>query len=139
MGQGSDEMLFQAAIQIVIAVAVPVLTGLAVMWVRQAVARGKAQLSQEQLFLIDGVLRMFVRAAEQYDLGGALKRTGQEKKAWVVDQSQGWLAGQGVHLDVGALADLAEGAVLSELNMGKTLKIPNFGEESNGLGKVERS
>ncbi len=116
-----SDTLLQKVLEVLISVAVPVITAAVVALVRQAVAQGKAQLSQTQLSLIDGVLRMFVRAAEQYDLSGAMRIAGKEKKDWVVMRAQNWLDGQGVKIDVGTLEHLVESAVLSELNMGKTL------------------
>ncbi len=109
----ADSALLQGILQIVISVILPVLAGLAVWYIKLLIQRVKARMSREQLAFADSLILMFVAAAEQYDLAGLAARTGAEKKAWVVAQTQAALNRAGLNMDAGLLADLVEAAVLN--------------------------
>lgn len=124
----TDGALLQAVIQVLVAVAVPLLTGLVSLWLNQKIQQVKGQMSAEQLAMADSVVRKLVQAAEQYDLGGTAQRTGLEKKAWVTAKVQAWLDESGIKLDALKIADLIEAAVMEELNKDKrpAIRIEEF-------------
>jgi hypothetical protein len=115
MDKVSQEVL-QVFLNVVVAASAPLLVGLVAGALRLAYMRVKLSLSETQLAFADALIRQFVRAAEQYDLGGVVKRAGYEKKDWVICQAEAELKRRGVTLDLGLIADMVEAAVLSEIN-----------------------
>jgi hypothetical protein len=118
----SDNALMQVMAQVLIAVLVPVLTtlvgGLAavcIQWVR-------SKMTAQQLAIADQIVMTYALAADQYDLGGVMKRSGEEKKAWVVEMAKAALAKRGIQIDVGFLADLVEAKVLETVKKARWME-----------------
>lgn len=116
MEQTLNDQLLQAAIQVMIAVLIPVVGTLVSLAIHQVTKQIKANVSADQLAVAGDLVKTFVNAAEQYNLGGILKQQGVEKKAWVVGKVTDALAKQNIHLDVGLIADMVEAKVLEEIN-----------------------
>lgn len=110
-----DSWLVQVMAQVLIAVLVPVLTAAVIGLVGTCIRFVRGKMTAQQLALADSLVKSFALAAEQYDLGGVVKRSGQQKKDWVVAMAQSALEKRGISLDVRLLADLTEAAVLSEV------------------------
>jgi len=111
----ADMMLLQAALQALIYVGVPILMFFGGILLQAATKKLKGSLSAEQLAFAERVVHNLVLAAEQYNLAGLAARSGAEKKAWVIEKAEAFLARYGIYLDLDILADLVEAAVKSEL------------------------
>lgn len=107
-----DTQLTQVLLQIVITAIVPAISGFVVMWIRAQMAKVRMQLTAEQRQYADAVIRNLIAAAEQYDLAGLVKRSGAQKKAWVVGQAQTMLDSAGIHWEAQTIADLVEAKIL---------------------------
>jgi len=88
------------------------------------------------LALADELVRLYALAADQYDLSGAMRRSGEEKKAWVVAQVQAALEARGIRMDVGMLADLVEAKVLEVVKPARMLDVVGVGAYSADLQPV---
>lgn len=108
--------LLQTFLNVLVATAAPILLGLFGAALRLLYLRVRLSLSAKQLDFADMVIRQFVKAAEQYDLGGVVKQVGYEKKAWVIEQAEKELKRRGINLELDTISDLIEAAVLDELN-----------------------
>lgn len=111
----AEQMLLQVFLQVVIAVATPILTAILIDLGRQAKEYVRSRMTAKQMEFVDDVVRRYVRAAEQYNLAGLIQMVGAEKKAWVIEQASKELARHNVYLDLNVLADIAEAAVLEEI------------------------
>jgi ribosome-binding ATPase YchF (GTP1/OBG family) len=109
----TDSQLTQVLLQVVITVVVPVLAAFAAAWIRMQTQSIQLKMNTEQRMFTEALIRSAVAAAEQYDLAGLVKRSGQEKKAWVVAQVQQTLDSAGIHWDAQQLADLVEASILT--------------------------
>lgn len=107
-----DTQLTQVLLQIVITVIAPAIGAFVVMWLRAQMAKVRMQLTAEQRQYADAVIRNLIAAAEQYDLAGLVKRSGAQKKAWVVGQAQTMLDSAGIHWEAQTIADLVEAKIL---------------------------
>jgi hypothetical protein len=108
----TDSQLVQTILQVIIAVAVPVVTAMVIAGGNLLIQRIKMKMSNEQLAFADALVGRFVSAAQQYNLSGILTQTGEEKKAWVVGKVQAALTAQGITIDAGMLADMVEANIL---------------------------
>lgn len=111
----NDNLLIQAAAQVLVQVLTPILimagtalVGYCIQWVR-------SKLSGQQLTMITWVVGQFVLAAEQYNLGGLAVQSGEEKKEWVLSRAQAELARRGITIDLALLADIVEAEVLKSI------------------------
>ena len=111
-----NDQLLQAAIQVMIAVLIPVIGTLVSLAIHQLTKQIKANVSADQLAVVDGLVKQFVLAAEQYGLGDILVMTGEQKKRWVVGRLSDELLKRGINLDTKMIADLVEAKVLEEIN-----------------------
>ena len=109
----TDTQLTQAILQILITVIVPVLAAFVATWLRKQTQLIQLQMTAEQRMYVDALVRSFVAAAEQYDLAGLAKRSGQQKKAWVVERTQEALQKAGVDWNAQVIADAVEAAILT--------------------------
>lgn len=122
MFSDADNALLQVVLQVLITALTPVVTGAVVTLAVWCVRWLRGKMSAEQLALAEMVVTNLALAAEQYDLTGAVKRSGAEKKAWVVKMATEALEARGVRLDVGMLMDLVEAAVLKDVQKASALK-----------------
>ena len=116
MEQTLNDQLLQVAIQVMIAVLIPVVGTLVSLAIHQLTKQIKANVSADQLAVVDGLVKQFVLAAEQYDLGGVLAAVGQKKKTWVINRVADELTKRDIHIDVSLISDLIEAKVLEEIN-----------------------
>jgi hypothetical protein len=80
-------------------------------------ANAKAKLTQAQWDQVTAWTDFLVKAAEQSDLTGAIVRTGQEKKQYVLGELQKLISGAGFNLvDVSKLGDLTESRLLDKVH-----------------------
>ena len=101
MEQSLNDQLLQAAIQIMIAVLIPVVGTLVCAGDPPAHQADQGQcVSADQLAVVDGLVKSFVLAAEQYGLGDILVMTGKQKKAWVVNRVSEELVKRGDQVDM---------------------------------------
>lgn len=115
----SDQMVLQAVLQVLVQVLVPILTAAGIGLVAQGIAYLKSKMSAEQLATVEKMVSSFAIAAEQYDLGGVVKRSGAEKKAWVLERVSNELLKRGIKIDVWMLSDMIETAVMTEVAKAK--------------------
>jgi hypothetical protein len=108
----TDTQLIQTILQILISVAVPLVTAMVIAGGNLLIQRIKMSMSSEQLVFADMLVGRFVSAAQQYDLSGMVAQTGKEKKAWVVQRVAGELAKRGINIDTSLLADMVEANIL---------------------------
>ena len=101
--------------QALLIIAIPIVVAGAFMWVRQKAAEIKANLTKEQLAMIDKGVKMAVSAAEQAGFSGFLE-TGREKKQYAIDAVQRYLDRAGVPIDVDEIATLIESEVNSQFS-----------------------
>jgi len=101
--------------QALLIIAIPIVVAGAFMWVRQKAAEIKANLSKEQLAMIDKGVKMAVSAAEQAGFSGLLE-TGREKKQYAIDAVQKYMDRAGVPIDVEEIATLIESEVNSQFS-----------------------
>lgn len=109
----SDTQVVQAILQVLITVIVPVLAAFVAAWIRMQIQSIQLKMTTDQRFFVEQLIRSFVAAAEQYDVSGLAKRSGAEKKAWVVEQVQMRLDKAGIKMDFSAIADLVEASILT--------------------------
>lgn len=115
MGE-SDSAVLQAFLVVLIQVLVPILMSALIGLVVQQWKLARSKMSKETLATVDQIISSMVLAAEQYDLGGVVARSGAEKKAWVLHRVSAELAKLGIKIDVWMLTDLIEAAVLTQIN-----------------------
>ncbi len=101
--------------QALLIIAIPIVVAGAFMWVRQKAAEIKANMSQEQLGMIEKGIKLAVSAAEQAGFAGMLK-SGSEKKQYAIDAVQRYLDRAGVEIDVDEIATLIEAEVNSQFS-----------------------
>ena len=99
------------------------LAGLAIVWINKKIALAKAQLSDEQEWVINQAINAAVLAAEQMNLKGEI----QDKKAYALGIAQTWLASKGITLDLVTLEARIEAAVMAQFNLDKTATLPAVG------------
>lgn len=96
----------------IVTVALPIL----LVWLKQYIDQKRDQLKgevgQAQWAQIEMMVRLFCEAAEQTGLWDAALQTGEQKKAWVLTQMDGWLKGQGLPVDVNAVSAAVESVIL---------------------------
>jgi len=131
-----DGALLQVVAQVLIAVLAPVLTAAATALIGYCIRWVRGKLTSDQLALADELVRLYALAADQYDLSGAMRRSGEEKKAWVVAQVQAALEARGIRMDVGMLADLVEAKVLEVVKPARMLDVVGVGAYSADLQPV---
>ena len=101
--------------QALLIIAIPIVVAGAFMWVRQKAAEIKANMSQEQLGMLEKGIKLAVSAAEQAGFTGMLK-SGGEKKQYAIDAVQRYLDRAGVEIDVDEIATLIEAEVNSQFS-----------------------
>jgi hypothetical protein len=120
----TDSQLVQTILQVIIAVAVPVVTAMVIAAGNLLIQRIKMKMSSEQLQFADMLVGRFVSAAQQYNLSGIIAQTGEEKKSWVVDRVQAELTKRNINIDVCLLADMVEANILKGAKEPITLSLP---------------
>lgn len=113
-----DELL-NSFLQVVVALAVPVLLGYLGVLARVLYLFVRSKLSKEQNAFLDDLARRYVMAAEQYGLTKKLEQAGQEKKRIVIDKLAAAALAKGYRVDVQTLSDITEAAVYDEINRWK--------------------
>jgi hypothetical protein len=109
--QDSWVSLVQAILMILITVLLPVLAAYARVLLMNKIDQAKANLTNEQYQAVSRVVDDLVRAAEQYDLATKIKRVGNEKKAWVVGETQRYLDSVNFPIDTQLIFSLIESSV----------------------------
>ena len=92
-------------------VVLPILLTSLVRWINAQMKNTRAQMSKEQLFLVETLIKQFVRAAEQSGLSGQVKAAGSEKKAFVIALLRQELEERGISLNLETLDAMIEAAV----------------------------
>ena len=103
--------LLQVLLETVIVVVLPILLTRLVTWINSQIKNTRAQMSKEQLFLVETLIKQFVRAAEQSGLTGQIKAAGAEKKAFVLALVKAELAERAISLNLDTLDAMIEAAV----------------------------
>ncbi len=103
--------ILQKSLETVIELLLPVLLGYAVVWVNAQIKAAKAKMSNDQLTLVQNLIKSFVLAAEQSGLAGQLRNIGSEKKAFVLQLIKNELEARHIEIDVDTLDAMIEAAV----------------------------
>lgn len=103
--------LLQVTLETMIVIVLPILLTSLVKWINAQISSARAQMSREQLVLVETLIKQFVRAAEQSGLTGQLKAAGAEKKAFVIALISAELAERGIDLNLETLDAMIEAAV----------------------------
>lgn len=74
----------------------------------------------DEVYLIEQIALMAVKAAEQEAIGGFIK----DRKAYAIKMAEAWLAKYGIKLDEEVLAGIIEAAVKDALNRDKRFAAP---------------
>ena len=98
-------------IQLMIALAIPVLVAVLVPWIIQRYRETKQRLGAEQVSMLESGISMAVRAAEQAGLTGQIKAIGAEKKAFALASAQNYVNRLGLKINVEEVSDLLEAEV----------------------------
>lgn len=110
--------LFNKILQIILETALPILVSAAAVWmiakIKEVLERIKEHKPDAYYTLIE-ICQVGVRAAEQIYKG---KARGPEKKQYVINLTEKWLASKGINLDL----DMIEAAIESEV---RTLNLDN--------------
>lgn len=78
----------------------------------------KSKLDSDDIYLIESIAGVAVKAAEQAKLSGFI----QDKKTYAMEFVEDWLKARGVKLDLKLIDSTIEAAVLEEFNREKNLK-----------------
>ena len=110
--------LIQTALEIVIRVLLPVVLGAVVVLIRRGVQVANKYLQVAEAHIDEknrGVVKMLISelvwAVDQYDIAEKVKRTGAEKKQWVLDRLSVELHNRGIDLNIDLLTDMVEAEV----------------------------
>lgn len=104
--------LIQVILETVLAIALPILIGYAVMWLRAKQKEIMAGLTTEQRYMLENAVDMAVRAAKQSGLAGYIKNEGRIKKRFAIDAAERYLRSMGLGgLDLDVLSDMIEAEV----------------------------
>jgi len=110
-----DWAAISSALQaLVIAFLVP-LAGFLARWLFAVGSYQKAQLSEQQNWVIDNAFKTFVFAAEQMKLAGYI----DDKLDWVIDRAEMWLTENEIIMDLEGIRARIEAIVAKELNLDK--------------------
>lgn len=103
--------LLQVTLETVITIVLPVVLVRLVSWINLQISATRSKMSEEQLVLVETLIKQFVRAAEQSGLTGQIKAAGAEKKAFVLALVKAELAERGITLNLDTLDAMIEAAV----------------------------
>jgi LL-H family phage holin len=103
--------ILQVLIETIITVVVPVVLVRVVSWINAQIKATKSQIDQNELALIETLIKQFVRAAEQSGLSGQLKAAGAEKKAFVLALLHAELEQRGITINLEVIDAMIEAAV----------------------------
>jgi hypothetical protein len=78
----------------------------------------KSKLDSDDIYLIESIAGVAVKAAEQAKLSGFI----QDKKTYAMEFVEDWLKARGVKLDLKLIDSAIEAAVLEEFNRDKSVK-----------------
>jgi hypothetical protein len=98
-------------------IALPVVIAAAFQWFRKMSAELKQKLTEDQWRVIEGGVKIAVRAAEQAGLAGQL-RSGSQKKEYAIQAAQSYLDRSGVSIDVKEISTLIEAEVNQQFSNG---------------------
>jgi len=108
-------------LEMLLAAALPILAGYAVVWVKSQVETAKAKLIERQstdlVWAIESAAQMAVKAAEQAKLAGFI----EEKKEYALEVATLWLKARGMTINLQLLEAAIEAAVLEEFNRAKAM------------------
>ena len=114
-----DAQFWNELLQKVLVIVLPALATAGCAWVIAWINKEAKKLSADQMQAIKDAVNIGVSMAEQT---GVLK-TGEEKKAAAITAAQGYLAKQGITVDLTLLDNMVESAVLNEINWSKTFTV----------------
>lgn len=112
--------LIQPALATIIQVLLPVVLGYLVLWFNRATAKLKAEISNEQLAVLESLAAQFVLAAEQSGLTNTIEDLGEAKKAMVIDLLQEAAKSRGIKVNVDELSALIEAAVVEAFGLSES-------------------
>lgn len=98
---------------------VPVLVKLLADYVKAWIAKGSAELTEQQRVQLKWILETVVLAAEQSGLADQVRWTGAQKKAYALNLAEKLIKDQGLTIDLDPLADLIEAEVMRQFNWDK--------------------
>jgi LL-H family phage holin len=103
--------LLQVALETVITIALPIILTQFALWINEQIKKTRSQMSNEQLFLVETLVKQFVRAAEQAGLSGQIAAAGAEKKAYVLALIRAELEERKISINLEVLDAIIESAV----------------------------
>lgn len=90
----------------------PIVLGMLAAWLKAKMDQVKAGMKSEDLYLLQALASVAVKAAEQAKLAELI----EDKKAFAVDYVAKYAESQGLKFDVHAIAGAIEAAVLEQFN-----------------------
>ena len=105
----------QKFLEVVLPVLATALAGLLIAWITKVINDIKAKLTDDQIFVVNEVVRSAVLAAEQVHL----KDAAIDKKDYALNIAESWLSSKGIKLDLAYLDAKIEAAVMDEFNLSR--------------------
>ena len=103
--------LIQSILETILAIALPVLVGYAVVWLRAKQREIVAGLTDNQRWMVTEAVRTAVEAAEQSGLAGHIGNMADEKKRFAIVSAERYLYNAGLSIDLDVLSDMIEAEV----------------------------
>lgn len=103
--------IIQTVLEAVLTIALPVVVGYAVTWLRTQRESLLARLDEKARFMVQDAVRIAVQAAEQSGLAKHIADKAEEKKRFALDFAEKYLAEWGLEMDLDVLADMIEAEV----------------------------
>lgn len=122
----------RGVLELVIAIALPVVLALVGQWLQTWRRKIEAGLTTEARAAVLEAVRLAVWAAEQSGLAGLIVDEARAKKDYALHLAEGYLKGWGVEIDLDALAALIESAVWQEF--GQFRQLPADGHVDVRMG-----
>jgi hypothetical protein len=127
--------VLQAGLMVLIKTIAPVVAALVVVWLRKQIQKAKLQMESEAFLFTQQLVKNLVQAAQQYDLATKVKRAGEEKKLWVLEQAEKVLESKGLKFDLELIASLVESAYYEGFTQPE--KFLNLGGENEAVEALE--
>lgn len=112
--------LVQPLLETVLSLLLPIVLGFVAVWLKNLVAKIKAEMSESQLAFITALAGQLVLAAEQSGLTGVITNVGEEKKAMVMAALQAAADEKGIKINVELLSAIVEAAVVDAFGLSKS-------------------
>lgn len=116
--------LLQPFLETMLEILLPVVLGFLAVWIRNLIAKAKAEVAARDLEWLLVLAGQFVAAAEQAGIIGELENVGEAKKQMVVDMLQAAADQRGIRIDADALSALIEAAVVEHFGFANEEEVP---------------